>query len=214
MSHKILVSSSSRRYFYHCNNSKRAILLLSQSSSSLSSSLSSSSSSSSLSSSSLVPTTTRSVVCNTDTLNHHPITTNTRTLSTTTQNNNNLPYHLIVGMPALSPTMEYGTISSWKVKEGESFIAGDSLAEIETDKATIDFEAQDDGVIAKILKDSSGSGGGGEIKVGEPILITVEDVNDVDAFKDFRLEDSSSTTSSSSSSNSGDDSVNTIMEGR
>ena len=99
-----------------------------------------------------------------------------------------LPYHLVVGMPALSPTMEAGTISSWKVGEGESFVAGDSLAEIETDKATIDFEAQDDGVVAKILVES----GSGEINVGVPILVTVEEEDDVAAFKDFVLEDGGS----------------------
>ena len=48
-----------------------------------------------------------------------------------------LPYHLVVGMPALSPTMEAGTIAQWNVREGEAFAAGDSVAEIETDKATI-----------------------------------------------------------------------------
>lgn len=97
------------------------------------------------------------------------------------RNFSSLPYHLVVGMPALSPTMEAGTISSWKVGEGESFSAGDSLAEIETDKATIDFEAQDDGVVAKILVEA----GSGEINVGVPILVTVEEEDDVGAFKDF-----------------------------
>lgn len=92
-----------------------------------------------------------------------------------------LPEHLVVGMPALSPTMEAGTISSWKVGEGEAFAAGDSLAEIETDKATIDFEAQDEGVVAKILKEA----GATEINVGVPILVTVDDEGDVAAFKDF-----------------------------
>lgn len=96
----------------------------------------------------------------------------------------NLPYHLVVGMPALSPTMEAGVISEWKVGEGDSFIAGDSLAEIETDKATIDFEAQDDGVVAKILVEA----GKGEIPVNQPIIITVEDAEDVAAFKDYVLE--------------------------
>ena len=48
-----------------------------------------------------------------------------------------LPYHLVVGMPALSPTMEAGTIAEWNVAEGDAFAAGDSVAEIETDKATI-----------------------------------------------------------------------------
>jgi pyruvate dehydrogenase E2 component (dihydrolipoamide acetyltransferase) len=92
-----------------------------------------------------------------------------------------LPYHLVVGMPALSPTMEAGTISAWNVKEGDSFIAGDSLADIETDKASIAFEAQDDGVVAKILVEA----GSGEIKVGTPIMVTVEEKEDVAAFANF-----------------------------
>lgn len=54
-------------------------------------------------------------------------------------------------MPAMSPTMTEGGIAQWKKKEGESFSAGDVLIEIETDKATIDVEAQDDGVMAKII---------------------------------------------------------------
>lgn len=54
-------------------------------------------------------------------------------------------------MPAMSPTMTEGGIASWKKKEGEAFSAGDVLLEIETDKATIDVEAQDDGVLAKIV---------------------------------------------------------------
>lgn len=62
-----------------------------------------------------------------------------------------LPYHLVVGLPALSPTMEVGTLSEWYKNEGDAFHAGDGLARIETDKAAIDFEAQDDGVVAKIL---------------------------------------------------------------
>lgn len=92
-----------------------------------------------------------------------------------------LPYHIVVGMPALSPTMEAGTISKWNVSTGESFAAGDSLAVIETDKATIDFEAQDDGVVGKILVEA----GSGEVKVGVPIMVTVEEEGDVGAFKDF-----------------------------
>jgi pyruvate dehydrogenase E2 component (dihydrolipoamide acetyltransferase) len=84
-------------------------------------------------------------------------------------------------MPALSPTMEAGTISEWKVKEGEAFAAGDSIAEIETDKATIDFEAQDDGIIAKILVEA----GSTDIPVGVPVCVTVEEEEDVAAFKDF-----------------------------
>jgi pyruvate dehydrogenase E2 component (dihydrolipoamide acetyltransferase) len=54
-------------------------------------------------------------------------------------------------MPAMSPTMTEGGIASWKIQEGETFSAGDVILEIETDKATMDVEAQDDGLIAKIL---------------------------------------------------------------
>ena len=54
-------------------------------------------------------------------------------------------------MPALSPTMEEGTLAKWLVKEGDDVKSGDILAEIETDKATMEFEAVDEGTIAKIL---------------------------------------------------------------
>merc|ERR1712194_885045 len=74
-----------------------------------------------------------------------------------------------------------GTISKWNVAEGEAFAAGDSIAVIETDKASIDFEAQDDGVLAKQLVEE----GSGEVLVGVPIMVTVEEVEDVAAFKNF-----------------------------
>ena len=54
-------------------------------------------------------------------------------------------------MPALSPTMEEGTLAKWLVKEGDSVSSGDILAEIETDKATMEFEAVDEGTIGKIM---------------------------------------------------------------
>src|SRR3990170_8863398 len=54
-------------------------------------------------------------------------------------------------MPALSPTMEEGTLAKWLVKEGDEVKSGDILAEIETDKATMEFEAVDEGTISKIL---------------------------------------------------------------
>jgi len=57
------------------------------------------------------------------------------------QAGDDLPYHLVVGLPALSPTMESGVLAEWYLKEGESFSAGDALAKIETDKASMDFEA-------------------------------------------------------------------------
>ena len=54
-------------------------------------------------------------------------------------------------MPAMSPTMESGGLSRWQVKEGDKFAAGDVLLQVETDKASMDVEAQDDGVLAKII---------------------------------------------------------------
>jgi pyruvate dehydrogenase E2 component (dihydrolipoamide acetyltransferase) len=60
-------------------------------------------------------------------------------------------------MPAMSPTMTEGGIASWKLKEGDTFTAGDVLVEIETDKATIDVEAQDDGFLAKIIVSHEGA---------------------------------------------------------
>mmetsp|Transcript_67 Transcript_67/g.138 ORF Transcript_67/g.138 Transcript_67/m.138 type:complete len:269 (-) Transcript_67:196-1002(-) len=94
-----------------------------------------------------------------------------------------LPYHLVVGMPALSPTMDQGTLTAWHVKEGDTFGAGDSLADIETDKATIAFEAQDDGCVAKLLVDE----GTADINVGTPIMITVEEEEDVQAFANYEV---------------------------
>ncbi|HET7708549.1 MAG TPA: pyruvate dehydrogenase complex dihydrolipoamide acetyltransferase [Sphingomicrobium sp.] len=70
-------------------------------------------------------------------------------------------------MPALSPTMEEGTLAKWLVKEGDAVKSGDILAEIETDKATMEFEAVDEGTIAKILVPE----GTDSVKVGAPIAI-------------------------------------------
>src|SRR6186713_3089262 len=68
-------------------------------------------------------------------------------------------------MPALSPTMEEGTLAKWLVKEGDEVKSGDILAEIETDKATMEFEAVDEGTIAKILVPEGTDG----VKVGAVI---------------------------------------------
>jgi pyruvate dehydrogenase E1 component beta subunit len=70
-------------------------------------------------------------------------------------------------MPALSPTMEEGTLAKWLVKEGDEVKSGDILAEIETDKATMEFEAVDEGKIARILVPEGTDG----VKVGQPIAI-------------------------------------------
>ncbi len=74
-------------------------------------------------------------------------------------------------MPALSPTMEEGTLAKWLVKEGDSVKSGDLLAEIETDKATMEFEAVDEGVIGKILVAEGTEG----VKVNTAIAILVDD---------------------------------------
>jgi hypothetical protein len=78
-------------------------------------------------------------------------------------------------MPALSPTMTEGNIASWKVKEGDSFSAGDVLLEIETDKASMDVEAQDDGIMAKITQGDGTKG----IKVGSRIGVIAEAGDDI-----------------------------------
>lgn len=78
-------------------------------------------------------------------------------------------------MPALSPTMEEGTLAKWLVKEGDEVASGDLLAEIETDKATMEFEAVDEGVIAKIIV----AEGTDNVKVGTFIAIIAEEGEDI-----------------------------------
>src|SRR4249919_1687345 len=80
-------------------------------------------------------------------------------------------------MPALSPTMEEGTLAKWLVKEGDDVKSGDILAEIETDKATMEFEAVDEGKIAKILVPEGSDG----VKVGTPIAILAGEGEEVSA---------------------------------
>lgn len=79
-------------------------------------------------------------------------------------------------MPALSPTMEEGTLAKWLVKEGDTVSSGDLLAEIETDKATMEFEAVDEGVIGKILIPE----GAESIKVNTAIAVLLEDGESAD----------------------------------
>ncbi|AJT04303.1 Lat1p [Saccharomyces cerevisiae YJM1573] len=98
------------------------------------------------------------------------------------------PEHTIIGMPALSPTMTQGNLASWTKKEGDQLSPGEVIAEIETDKAQMDFEFQEDGYLAKILVPE----GTKDIPVNKPIAVYVEDKADVPAFKDFKLEDSGS----------------------
>ncbi|PKQ13133.1 MAG: pyruvate dehydrogenase complex E1 component subunit beta [Alphaproteobacteria bacterium HGW-Alphaproteobacteria-1] len=79
-------------------------------------------------------------------------------------------------MPALSPTMEEGTLAKWLVKEGDSVKAGDIMAEIETDKATMEFEAVDEGTVGKILVAEGTEG----VKVNTPIAVLLEEGESAD----------------------------------
>ncbi|MBL3568803.1 biotin/lipoyl-binding protein, partial [Rhodovulum visakhapatnamense] len=83
-------------------------------------------------------------------------------------------------MPALSPTMEEGTLAKWLVKEGDTVASGDLIAEIETDKATMEFEAVDDGRIGKLLVAAGTEG----VKVNTPIAILLEDGESEDDIND------------------------------
>ncbi|WP_428925543.1 pyruvate dehydrogenase complex dihydrolipoamide acetyltransferase [Marinibacterium sp. SX1] len=94
-------------------------------------------------------------------------------------------------MPALSPTMEEGTLAKWLVKEGDTVSSGDLLAEIETDKATMEFEAVDEGVIGKILI-AEGSEG---VKVNTPIAVLLEEGESADDIADAPAPAASSPTS-------------------
>ena len=80
-------------------------------------------------------------------------------------------------MPALSPTMEEGTLAKWLVKEGDAVKSGQILAEIETDKATMEFEAVDEGIMGKILIAEGTSG----VKVNTAIAVLIEDGETADA---------------------------------
>lgn len=80
-------------------------------------------------------------------------------------------------MPALSPTMEEGTLAKWLVKEGDTVSSGDIIAEIETDKATMEFEAVDEGVMGKILITEGTEG----VAVNTPIAVLLEDGEDASA---------------------------------
>ncbi|KAH6989337.1 dihydrolipoamide acetyltransferase component [Ilyonectria sp. MPI-CAGE-AT-0026] len=95
------------------------------------------------------------------------------------------PSHQVIKMPALSPTMTQGNIGSWQKKAGDVLAPGDVLVEIETDKAQMDFEFQEEGVLAKLLKES----GEKDIPVGTPIAVLVEEGADISAFESFTIAD-------------------------
>ncbi|XP_038884738.1 dihydrolipoyllysine-residue acetyltransferase component 1 of pyruvate dehydrogenase complex, mitochondrial isoform X2 [Benincasa hispida] len=94
-------------------------------------------------------------------------------------NSSKLPPHIVLEMPALSPTMNQGNIATWRKKEGDKIEVGDVICEIETDKATLEFESLEEGYLAKILAPE----GSKDVAVGKPIAITVEDPTDIESVK-------------------------------
>ncbi|KAJ8391248.1 hypothetical protein AAFF_G00095150 [Aldrovandia affinis] len=95
-----------------------------------------------------------------------------------------LPPHQKVELPALSPTMQTGTIARWEKKEGDKISEGELIAEVETDKATVGFEMMEECYLAKILVPE----GTRDVPIGAPICITVESPDLIAAFKDYTLE--------------------------
>ncbi|XP_063799310.1 LOW QUALITY PROTEIN: dihydrolipoyllysine-residue acetyltransferase component of pyruvate dehydrogenase complex, mitochondrial [Pseudophryne corroboree] len=92
------------------------------------------------------------------------------------------PTHMKIVLPALSPTMTMGTVQKWEKKVGEKLSEGDLLAEIETDKATIGFEVQEEGYLAKILI----AEGSRDVPLGTPLCIIVEKESDIGSFADYK----------------------------
>ncbi len=90
---------------------------------------------------------------------------------------------ITITMPALSPTMTEGKLANWQVKEGDAVSSGDVLAEIETDKATMEVEAVDEGIIAKILI----AGDTDNVAVNTPIAILLEEGEDASALEGFSV---------------------------
>ncbi|DAZ94787.1 TPA: hypothetical protein N0F65_002400 [Lagenidium giganteum] len=95
------------------------------------------------------------------------------------------PPHEVVGLPALSPTMEQGNLAKWRMKEGDRITAGDIICEIETDKAVVDYEAQDDMFLARILVPEGTEG----IAVGQPIMVTCDEEEYLAGLKDFKVDE-------------------------
>lgn len=95
-----------------------------------------------------------------------------------------LPPHMKLEMPNLSPTMEKGNIAKWLKKEGDEVKAGDILASIETDKATVDYEMQDEGFVAKLLYPE----GSKDVPLGKIVAILVDNKEDIVKFKDYKGE--------------------------
>ncbi|XP_059446842.1 dihydrolipoyllysine-residue acetyltransferase component 1 of pyruvate dehydrogenase complex, mitochondrial isoform X2 [Corylus avellana] len=110
-------------------------------------------------------------------------TTTDNVLEKNSMKTSELPPHAVLDMPALSPTMNQGNIAKWRKKEGDKIEVGDVICEIETDKATLEFESLEEGYLAKIVAPE----GSKDIAVGQPIAVTVEDPADIETVKNSAI---------------------------
>lgn len=108
-----------------------------------------------------------------------------------------VPAHQVLTMPALSPTMASGSISAWKKQEGERVEQGDVLADIETDKATMEMESMEEGYLAKIILPE----GSQNVNVGVPVAILCEEEGAVSAFSNYTPSDADASGASGKSQN-------------
>jgi|MDTD01.2.fsa_nt_gb pyruvate dehydrogenase E2 component (dihydrolipoamide acetyltransferase) len=111
-------------------------------------------------------------------------------------------------MPALSPTMEEGNLAKWLVKEGDSVSSGDVIAEIETDKATMEVEAVDEGTVGKILVEAGAQG----VKVNEVIALLLEEGEDASALEGVGNDNGGPKASGSEASSGKDEAPATASE--
>ena len=112
------------------------------------------------------------------------------TTNTTTKRfyaSSSFPEHTKILLPALSPTMEQGTLAKWAKKEGDHVMEGDLIAEIETDKATMGLEASEEGYVAKLLVAEKTR----DIPLKTLLCIMVKDKSQVGAFADYKADSSS-----------------------
>ncbi|KAI8821570.1 mitochondrial dihydrolipoamide acetyltransferase precursor [Chytriomyces cf. hyalinus JEL632] len=93
------------------------------------------------------------------------------------------PAHTLMGMPALSPTMTQGNVGTWKKKVGDKVVPGDTLVEIETDKASMDFECQEEGYLAKVFVEA----GTKDVLVGTALCILADSADGIAKFEGFTV---------------------------
>jgi len=113
-----------------------------------------------------------------------------------------------VTMPALSPTMEEGTLARWLVKEGDEVASGDIIAEIETDKATMEVEAVEEGVVGRLLVEAGTDG----VKVNAPIALLLEEGEDESALEGYEPQGAEGAGDASSDDDNGPDDAGEVAQ--